>query len=93
MHYYYITDYLPVRYFLTAAHNNDRQAVWNIKGGYAPACVESGRVSQVANIAGGHPSDFVVCFIPASTVEGESGIPASVIRIVVARIINHDRAA
>jgi predicted amidophosphoribosyltransferase len=67
MRYYYMMDYLPVRYSGAERQIADRKAVWNFKDGCAPARIVSGLAEHVARIAGGHPSDFVVCFVPASS--------------------------
>lgn len=67
MRYYYMMDYLPVRYTGTDQQIADRKAVWNFKDGNTPARIVTGLVERVRRIVGGHPSDFVVCFVPAST--------------------------
>lgn len=67
MRYYYMMDYLPVRYTGTEQQIADRKAVWNFKDGNAPARVVSGLVERVTSIAGGRTSDYVVCFVPASS--------------------------
>lgn len=64
----YLLEYIPVRYQgLSDKQLQDRKDVFDFKDGRAPASVSSGMLSKIRNIVSGNPSQWVVCFIPAST--------------------------
>ena len=66
--YSYLLEYIPVRYTgLSAKQLQDRKDVFNFKDGSTPASVKSGLLSKIRNIISNNPSQWVVCFIPAST--------------------------
>lgn len=66
--YHYLKEYIPVRYQgLSTQQINDRKDVFNFKDGNTPASVKSGLLSKVWTIIEGNKSDWVICFIPAST--------------------------
>ena len=66
--YHYLKEYIPVRYQgLSTQQINDRKDVFNFKDGNTPSSVKSGLLSKVWTIIEGNKSDWVICFIPAST--------------------------
>lgn len=68
MRYYYMMEYLPVRHEGTAQQIAARRAVWDFKDGSASESILSGLAARVRTIVGGNrPSDYVICFVPAST--------------------------
>lgn len=67
MKYYYTMEYLPVRYDGTSEQIANRKAVWNFKDGCASDKIISDLASKVEVIAGYNKSNYVICFVPAST--------------------------
>ena len=66
--YTYLLEYIPVRYQgLSSKQLQDRKDVFNFKDGSAPVSVKTGLLSKIRNIVSTNPSQWVVCFIPAST--------------------------
>lgn len=64
----YLLEYIPVRYQgLSSKQLQDRREVFNFKDGSASTSVKSGLLSKIRNIISGDASQWVVCFIPAST--------------------------
>lgn len=65
--YYYTMEYLPTRYEANDSEWNNRHAVWNFKDGVCSPSIMDFFVEAISQIAGGNKSDYVICFIPAST--------------------------
>lgn len=66
--YTYLLEYIPVRYQgLSAKQLQDRKDIFNFKDGSAPLSVKNGLLSKIRNIVANNPSQWIVCFIPAST--------------------------
>ena len=59
---------MPTRYSASERDWDNRHAVWNFKGGSCSLAVLNDLVKNVNQIVGGQrKSDYVICFIPAST--------------------------
>lgn len=67
MKYYYTMEYLPVRYNGTSEQIANRKALWNFKDGCASQSIINDLANDVRAIVGGNASDYVICFVPAST--------------------------
>lgn len=67
MKYYYTMEYLPVRYDGTSQQIANRKAVWNFKDGNASSDIINELAADVNKIAGCNKSNYVICFVPAST--------------------------
>jgi hypothetical protein len=67
LRYFYTMEYLPTRYEASQSEWNNRRAVWNFKDGDCSSAIIDSLVNYVNNIVGGNKSDYVICFIPAST--------------------------
>lgn len=65
--YYYLKEYLPVRYQANAQQLADRQTCYNFKDGYINDEVKSGFLSKIQEITNGEKTGWSICFIPAST--------------------------
>ena len=65
--YYYITEYLPVRYEATAQQAKDRAMCYSFKDGVLTDEVKNAFISKIQEITGGDKKGWVICFIPAST--------------------------
>ena len=65
--YYYTMEYLPTRYEANQSEWNNRRAVWDFKDGNCSCAIIDSLVSHVNRIVCGNKSDYVICFIPAST--------------------------
>ena len=65
--YYHVLEYLPTRYSASSSQKNDRSAVYQFKDGYCEPRIFDGLVEGVNHLAGYNKSDYVICFIPAST--------------------------
>jgi predicted amidophosphoribosyltransferase len=65
--YYYTMEYLPTRYEASKSEWNNRHAVWNFKDGVCSSSVLNDLVEIINHIVSGRKSDYVICFIPAST--------------------------
>ena len=65
--YYYITEYLPVRYEATAQQAKDRAMCYSFKDGVLTDEVKNAFISKIQEITGGDKEGWVICFIPAST--------------------------
>jgi hypothetical protein len=65
--YYYITEYLPVRYEATAQQAKDRAMCYSFKDGVLTDEVKNAFISKIQEITGGDKDGWVICFIPAST--------------------------
>lgn len=60
-------EYLPTRYEANEREWDNRYAVWNFKDGECSSSILNDMVRIVNNIVTGSKSDYVICFIPAST--------------------------
>ena len=65
--YYYLKEYLPVRYQGNAQQLADRQTCYNFKDGYINDEVKSGFMNKIQEITNGEKTGWSICFIPAST--------------------------
>ena len=65
--YYYTMGYLPTRYEANESEWNNRHAVWNFKDGVCSPSIMSFFVEAIDQIVGRDKSNYVICFIPAST--------------------------
>ena len=65
--YYYTMEYLPTRYEASESEWDNRHAVWNFKDGICNSTILNDMVEIVNKIAKGSKSDYIICFIPAST--------------------------
>jgi len=65
--YFYTMEYLPTRYEASQSEWNNRRAVWNFKDGDCSSAILDSLVNYVNRIVCGSKSDYVICFIPAST--------------------------
>lgn len=65
--YCHVLEYLPTRYPASSSQKNDRSAVYQFKDGYCEPRIFDGLVDAVNHLAGYNKSDYVICFIPAST--------------------------
>ena len=65
--YYYTMEYLPTRYEASESEWNNRHAVWNFKDGVCCSSILNDLVEIINHIVNGRKSDYVICFIPAST--------------------------
>jgi predicted amidophosphoribosyltransferase len=65
--YHYIMDYLPTRYNATREDWANRRAVWNFKDGKYSSNIMEEMVSTINRIVTGSKTDWIICFIPAST--------------------------
>lgn len=66
-HYYYTMEYLPTRYLANESEWDNRRAVWNFKDGCCSSSIINDMVERVERIVCSSKSDYVICFIPAST--------------------------
>ena len=84
--YFYTREYLPTRYSASESDWENRRAVWNFKDGACSPSVLSDLTRYVNSIVGsGRKSDYVICFIPASTRAKTENRYASVARQLTAR--------
>lgn len=67
LRYFYTMEYLPTRYEASQSEWNNRRAVWNFKDGNCSSVIIDSLVNYVNHIVCGNKSDYVICFIPAST--------------------------
>ena len=65
--YYYTMEYLPTRYVASDNDWNNRHAVWDFKDGICHESIANDMVEIIKHIADGHESEYIICFIPAST--------------------------
>jgi hypothetical protein len=66
--YYNILEYIPVRYTgLSDSQLQDRREVFNFKDGNASIKIKHALLSKIREIISTKPSEWVICFIPAST--------------------------
>lgn len=64
----YLLEYIPVRYQgLNSEQLQARKDVFDFKDGSTPISVKTGLLSKIRNMIYGDASQWVVCFIPAST--------------------------
>lgn len=63
----YITEYLPKRYDANAQQEHDRELCYSFKDGILYDEVKDAFLEKIESITGGNTTDWVVCFIPAST--------------------------
>lgn len=84
--YYYTREYFPTRFPASQSDWDNRHAVWNFKDGACDSSVLNDLARYVNTIVGsGHKSDYVICFIPASTKSKTENRYASVARQLTAR--------
>jgi phosphoribosylpyrophosphate synthetase len=63
-----IFEYVPMRYQgVSSAQANSRREVFDFKDGRASVAVKNGLLTEIRRTIKGNESDWVVCFIPAST--------------------------
>jgi predicted amidophosphoribosyltransferase len=62
-----VLEYLPTRYSASPSQKMDRTTVYDFKDGYCEARIFDRFVSVISAVAGNSKSDFLICFIPAST--------------------------
>ena len=65
--YHYTMEYLPTRYEASQREWDNRRSVWNFKDGQCSSSILDNFVGIINNIAHGNKTDYVICFIPAST--------------------------
>lgn len=65
--YYYLKEYLPVRYNANAEQLADRQTCYNFKNGILCEEVSKGFLNKIEAITQGNKAAWRICFIPAST--------------------------
>ena len=63
----YLMEYLPMRYEASASQKEARYAVWNFKDGGFDSSIYDGLADKVESIVCGRESEYVICFIPASS--------------------------
>jgi len=83
--YYYTMEYLPTRYEANSREWDNRRAVWNFKDGMCSSSVLQDMADIVDRIVGGRRSDYVICFIPASTASKTTNRYSSVARRLTER--------
>lgn len=83
--YYYTMEYLPTRYEAGEREWNNRHAVWNFKDGICSNNILDDMVSIVNEVVKGSKSEYVICFIPASTSSKTTTRYASVARRLMER--------
>lgn len=65
--YYYISEYLPVRYEATAQQEQDRAMCYSFKDGVLTDKVKNAFLTKIGEITGGNKDGWIICFIPASS--------------------------
>lgn len=65
--YYYLKEYLPVRYSASAEQERDRQLCYNFKNGFVDEDIKKGFLEKANTITARNKEGWVICFIPAST--------------------------
>jgi predicted amidophosphoribosyltransferase len=60
-------EYLPTRYEASGNVWSNRRAVWNFKDGICSSSILNDMVEIINRITAGNKSDYIICFIPAST--------------------------
>ena len=79
--YHYTMEYLPTRYEANEREWDNRHAVWNFKDGVCSPSILRDLVEIINRIVGGNnKSDYVICFIPASTTQKTTNRFSSVAR-------------
>lgn len=66
-HYYYLKEYLPVRYSASTEQEQNRQLCYNFKNGFTDEDIKMGFLEKVKTITGNTKEGWVICFIPASS--------------------------
>lgn len=67
--YHYLRSYLPVRFSADYQQQQDRREVYNFKDGRCSSELKKELLSEIRNAIGYTKSEWVVCFIPASSNE------------------------
>lgn len=62
-----VLEYLPVRYSATPSQKTDRTTVYDFKNGICESRIFNSFVSIINGYVGNCKSDYVICFIPASS--------------------------
>ena len=63
-----ILEYIPKKYVgLSSKQQQDRQAVYSFKDGNCPLYAKELLVNKIKSVISSNPSEWIVCFIPAST--------------------------
>ena len=83
--YYYTMEYLPTRYVADESEWDNRHAVWNFKDGVCSASILNNMVDIINHIASDNKSNYVICFIPASTHQKTTNRFSSVARKLTER--------
>jgi ATP-dependent DNA helicase RecQ len=65
--YAHVLEYLPTRYAATSSQEQDRHSVYNFKNGYCSDQIFNAFVNFINSKVGYNKSQYVICFIPAST--------------------------
>ena len=65
--YHYTMEYLPTRYEANSREWDNRHAVWNFKDGVCSNSILNDMSETINDIVNGRESEYVICFIPAST--------------------------
>lgn len=65
--YYYTMEYLPTRYVANEREWENRHKVWNFKEGVCCSTILNDIVEIINGIVRGSETDYIICFIPAST--------------------------
>lgn len=65
--YAHVLEYLPVRYSATYSQKEDRSAVYRFKDGSCEDRIFDRFVNIIKQIVGYNKSEYVICFIPASS--------------------------
>ena len=65
--YHYTMEYLPTRYEANSREWDNRHAVWNFKDGACSNSILNDMSETINDIVNGRESEYVICFIPAST--------------------------
>jgi predicted amidophosphoribosyltransferase len=64
---YHILEYLPTRYIASSNQEKDRTSVYDFKNGYCNPKIFDELVRYINKCAGWSKSEYIICFIPAST--------------------------
>lgn len=66
-YYRYVLEYLPIHYSASCSKRADRPTVYNFKNGFCNQRIFDGVVSAIKEMAENNKSEYVTCFISASS--------------------------
>lgn len=65
--YYYLKEYLPIRYSASTEQEQVRQLCYNFKNGFIDEDIKTDLLEKIKAITGNTKAGWVICFIPASS--------------------------